>query len=120
MFMRCLFRCLLRAFILRRRASRDFDPAQAFLPRVAVLTLLSEEVDLVLVDVVWAGDLLGALVRHVHRAMPQADVVGFFSPSGEDALRGYLPPPRERHAWEKLPAVLTHWLAGRRPVAVRM
>lgn len=86
----------------------------------AVMALLSEEVDLVLVDVVWAGDLLGALVRHVHRALPQADVVGFFSPSGEGALRGYLPPPRERHTWEKLPAVLTQWLAGRRPVAARV
>ncbi len=43
----------------------------------AVMTLLAEPVDLVLVDAALAGDLLEALTRHARRSAPNARLVIF-------------------------------------------
>lgn len=70
-------------------------------PTDAVMTLLSTTVDLVLVDVDGAGDLLAALTRHVQRSAPDATLVGFSAAGGRgDAT----------HPWSELSGALSRWL----------
>ncbi|HSV51968.1 MAG TPA: hypothetical protein VLJ57_07620 [Burkholderiaceae bacterium] len=79
-------------------------------PTEAVLALLSERVDLVLVDVAVAADLLPALALHARRSLPQATLLCFGdaaaqgrATSAETALHKVFP-------WEELVPVLTRWL----------
>ena len=75
----------------------------------AVLTLLSNPIDLVLVDVTWSGDLLGALVRHTRRSAPDAMLMAFGNtpPNAEAPLPSALGVLRP---WRDLPASVTDWL----------
>jgi hypothetical protein len=77
----------------------------------AVLTLLAQPVDLVLVDADLAGDLLGALQRHAHRSAPHAKfaVFGGGLVVADDAVaqRGYALLP-----WTQLEETLRASLAA--------
>ncbi len=77
----------------------------------AVLALLSGPVDLVLVDVDWAGDLLPGLVQHVRRSAPKAGLLGFgtLHDSPPSAHPAWLP---GMYGWNQLPQVLENWLQG--------
>lgn len=84
-------------------------------PTEAVLALLSDRVDLVLVDVALAAELLPALELHARRSMPQATLLCF----GDTAARSRSPfgetRSRKVHPWQDLAAVLTRWLQARLP-----
>lgn len=68
----------------------------------AVLALLSGPVDLVLVDLDWAGDLLGGLTLHVRRSAPRARLLGF-GPALASLSTSHPSWPGSVHAWPELP-----------------
>jgi hypothetical protein len=69
-------------------------------PTDAVLALLSNHVDLVLVDVDLSGDLLPALALHVRRSAPHATLLGF----------GQAPSSRKILPWQQFGQALSRWL----------
>ena len=83
----------------------------------AVLALLSNPIDLVLVDVTWSGDLLSALVRHTRRSAPDAMLMAFGSTPQKTGAP--LPPGLGRlRPWRDLPASVADWLRQRAVPAV--
>lgn len=78
----------------------------------AVLALLTGPVDLVLVDVDWAGDLLPGLAQHVRRSAPKAGLLGFGTLSGTHPAMHAAWWPGGMHGWNQLPQVLEDWLQG--------
>lgn len=75
----------------------------------AVLTLLAEPVDVLLVDAKLAGDLLGAMLRHARHSAPMAKLAVFGSAEldsdqrGTTRSEGILP-------WHLLESTLRGWL----------
>lgn len=69
-------------------------------PTDAVLALLAERMDLVLVDVDLSGDLLPALALHVRRSAPEATLLEF----------GQAPSSRKVLPWQQLGPALVRWL----------
>jgi hypothetical protein len=69
-------------------------------PTDAVLALLADHMDLVLVDVDLSGDLLPALALHVRRSAPEATLLGF----------GQTPSSRKVLPWQQLGPALVRWL----------
>lgn len=57
-------------------------------PTDAVLTLLTQPVDMVLIDVSLAGDLMPTLARHVRRSAPNARLAVFGGPATPAAETG--------------------------------
>jgi DNA-binding NarL/FixJ family response regulator len=76
-------------------------------PTDAVLALLAEEIDLVLVDIDLSGDLLAALVLHVRRSAPHATLLGFGDPQQVDAK---LLTSRKVLPLQQLGPALSRWL----------
>jgi len=78
-------------------------------PTDAVMTLLAKDIDLVLVDVDGAGELLAALRRHVQRSAPDATLIGFggLRAPGDEGLKDSS--SRVRH-WGELADTLSAWL----------
>lgn len=75
----------------------------------AVLVLLSEPVDVVVVDTGLAGDMLGVLQHHARRSAPRAKM-GLFSAelhSGSPAATGDL---SQGHPWSDMEAILDRLL----------
>lgn len=71
----------------------------------AVLQLLSQPVDVLLIDVAWAGEFLGALERHARRSAPGALVLAFATPS----VAGAAGTPQALgtvHAWSDMESIL--------------
>lgn len=74
----------------------------------AVLTLLAGPVDVVLIDASLVGDLLNALLRHVHRSSPNATLAVFGTASSD----GDLPASRQNdmRPWTQLEETLKRLL----------
>lgn len=91
---------------------------EAAAPTDAVLTLLSCPVDVVLVDLDWPGDLLGALVRHVRRSSPLARLLAFGQPTAALRDKARQAGIGEAHPWGALAGLLQRCLDGQpRPAA---
>lgn len=71
----------------------------------AVLVLLSESVDVLVVDMGLAGDMLGALQHHARRSAPRAKMALFSADlhSGSAVATGDL---SQGHPWSDMEAVL--------------
>ncbi len=118
--------CVLTVFPHReaRDLVREVCAARVPSPRVldaasptdAVMTLLSTDVDLVLVDVDGAGELLAALTRHVQRSAPDATLVGFSAGcwrrprSEEQEMPDATEASGHARPWNELPGTLSRWL----------
>ncbi|KRC19165.1 hypothetical protein ASE31_05920 [Acidovorax sp. Root217] len=75
----------------------------------AVLVLLSEPVDLMVVDMGLAGDMLGVLQHHARRSAPRAKMALFKAEpnSASSAATGDL---LQGHSWSDMETVLDHLL----------
>lgn len=75
----------------------------------AVLVLLTQSVDMVLVDAALAGDLIGTLTRHVRRSAPNAvlAIFGCASAQAADTAR-----PIELLPWARLESTLHDFLSA--------
>jgi len=75
----------------------------------AVLVLLSDPVDVVVVDMGFAGDMLGVLQHHARRSAPRAKVALFRgeSHSGGASTTGDL---SQGHPWSDMEATLSRLL----------
>jgi ABC-type amino acid transport substrate-binding protein len=78
-------------------------------PTDAVMTLLAKDIDLVLVDVDSAGELLAALRRHVQRSAPDATLIGFggLRPPSDEGLRDS---SNRVRGWGELADTVSAWL----------
>ena len=81
----------------------------------AVLMLLSGAVDVVLIDAVLAGDLMGTLTRHTRRSAPDAKLAIFGGAVAPTQVGGAAPPERADQLglalpWSRLEQTLQDFL----------
>ncbi|MFZ4286662.1 hypothetical protein [Variovorax sp. HJSM1_2] len=112
--------CVLTVFVQREPRDLVHEVCSALQPgaRVidaasatdAVMTLLAKDIDLVLVDLDGAGELLGALRRHVQRSAPDATLLGFGRMLPPAAAQPVHEGASSVHSWAELEYTLTAWL----------
>lgn len=101
---------VLNACTAQTPMSRTIDVST---PTDAVLALLCDRVDLVLVDLALAGDLLPALALHARRSAPEATLLGFDDEAAQARKSAHGALAREVFPWHQLTPVLTRWLRNR-------